>query len=63
VKRPKRLAPGTYAGGVGVGGPLSETNLYRKHVEAKYPYMKPGVKKAEPKMRAAMEVAWRKAIN
>jgi hypothetical protein len=63
VKRPKLKGRFTYAGGVGVGGPKSITNIYRFRTEGKYPFMRPGVKKAEPKMAVAWERAWGKAVN
>lgn len=63
VKRPKKKGRYGYSGGVGVGGPESSTLIYRNHVEGSYPYMKPGVKKAEPKMAKVWEAAWGKAMN
>ena len=42
------------------GGPQ---NLYKKHVEAKYPYFAPGVKRAEKKLPSIWEKEWGKAIE
>ncbi|MEV6720609.1 hypothetical protein AB0M94_06715 [Streptomyces xanthochromogenes] len=63
VKRPKLLPEGGYSGGVGCGGKESVTNLYRGVTESRFPYMKPGVKKAEPKMAVVWQAAWAKAIR
>lgn len=62
VRKPKKI-PGGMKGGVGVGGKRSLTQLYRAEVEARYPYMAPGVKKAEPKFPAIWSAAWAKATN
>jgi hypothetical protein len=61
VKRPKRKGPFTFEGGIGVGGPSSITNLYRKEVNADYPFIKPGVDKAEPAMGDVYKAEWAKA--
>jgi len=63
MKRPKRTGNAAYSGGIGAGGPESITNIYRKIDEGKYPYMRPGVQKAQPRMRAAWERAWAKAVK
>lgn len=63
VRRPKPIPGGGFSGGVGCGGPESVTNNYRGEVEARFPYMKPGVKKAEPKMAVAWQAAWMKAVR
>lgn len=63
VKRPKRNVTGTYSGGIGAGGPSSITNIYRKEVNKDYPYIKPGVDKAQPKIQAAYEELWAKATE
>jgi hypothetical protein len=63
VKRPKRKGRFGYTGGVGVGGPKSITAIYRNDIEGSYPFMKPGVKKAEPKMAKVWETAWGKATR
>lgn len=60
VRRPKR-AGSTYVGGVGCGGPSSITNLYRFRANGKFPFVAPGVAKAQPAIRAAYETAWAKA--
>lgn len=62
VRRPKKVRR-QYVGGVGVGGPLSITNLYRARVNSKYPFIEPGVKKAEPKIAEAYKKAWAKATE
>jgi hypothetical protein len=51
-----------WVGGVGVGG-INVTNLYRKQVEARYPYLEPGVKKTEGKAQVLVEAAWAKAVH
>lgn len=56
VRRPKPLAGGGYQGGVGVGGGVR--NLYKKRIEQSYPYVRPGLRKAEPKMAAVWETTW-----
>ncbi|MFG2722716.1 hypothetical protein ACGFW5_31120 [Streptomyces sp. NPDC048416] len=63
VKRPKPLPKGGYSGGVGCGGTKSVTNNYRGEVEERYPYVKPGVRKAEPKMAVVWQAAWAKAMR
>lgn len=63
MKRPKRTGPGSWEGGVGVGGSHSITKIYRKEVESRYPFIAPGVKKAEPKMGEAYRTAWAKATK
>lgn len=63
VRRPKKLGVASYQGGIGAGGRRSVTQVYRKEVEARAPYMQPGVRKAEPKMSAAYEAAWAKATE
>ncbi|MEV6046033.1 hypothetical protein [Streptomyces xanthochromogenes] len=61
VRRPKPMPGGGYQGGVGVGGGVR--NLYKKRQEGSFPYVKPGVKKAEPKMAAVWETAWAAAMR
>lgn len=63
VRKPKHVGVGRYSGGVGVGGPRSVTQVYRKEVNSEYPFMQPGVDKAQPKIRAAFEAAWAKATE
>lgn len=60
VKRPKKVI-GVWVGGVGVGGKLN--NFKKGTLEEKYPYFAPAVKATEPKMPAAYEKGWAKAIN
>lgn len=63
VKKPKKLGT-AYHGGIGVGGGRTPTtNLYKAKVNAKYPYLQPGVTKAEPKMAVAWKRAWAKATE
>jgi hypothetical protein len=60
VRKPKvNPTTGTVEGGVGVGGGVR--NLYKKRQEAKYPYVAPGLAKAQPKMPALWAAAWAKA--
>lgn len=61
VRKPKPLPGGGFQGGVGVGGGVR--NLYKKRLEGQFPYVKPGVKKAEPKMAAAWNAAYAKATR
>jgi hypothetical protein len=63
VRRPKRIVTGRYMGGVGVGGPKSVTNLYRKQANGKYPFMQPGVDKAKPKIAVVYREEWAKAVK
>jgi hypothetical protein len=61
VRRPKPLPGGGFQGGVGVGGGVR--NLYKKRQEAKYPYVRPGIRKAEPKMAAVWQLHWERATR
>ncbi|MEV8031383.1 hypothetical protein [Streptomyces sp. NPDC086182] len=61
VRRPKPVPGGGFAGGVGVGGGVR--NLYKKRQEAQYPYVRPGLRKAEPKMAAVWQIAWGRATR
>lgn len=61
VRRPKPLPGGGFQGGVGAGGKLQ--NLYKRQVEDSYPYIKPGIKTAEPKMAVVWQAAWAKAVR
>jgi hypothetical protein len=60
IRRPQ-IDPltGQVKGGVGVGGGVR--NLYKKRLEAAYPYFKPGVDKAVPKMEPIWAKAWKRA--
>jgi hypothetical protein len=46
-----------------VGGAGGPQNLYKEKIEGKYPYFKPGINKATPKMPGIYEAAWAKAIS
>lgn len=61
VRRPKPLPGGGFAGGVGVGGGVR--NLYKKRIEGQYPYVRPGLRKAEPKMAAVWQLHWGRAMR
>ncbi|MGH3161922.1 MAG: hypothetical protein ACRDOC_08570 [Streptosporangiaceae bacterium] len=61
VRRPKPVPGGGFQGGVGVGGGVR--NLYKKRVEGAYPYVRPGIRKAEPKMAAVWTKAWGRATR
>lgn len=63
VRKPKKKFGEGWSGGVGVGGKQSITNMYRRHINARFPFIEPGVKKAEPKMAVIWEKAWDKAIR
>jgi hypothetical protein len=63
MKRPKKLGPASYEGGIGAGGKHSITRIYRKEVEARAPYIAPGVAKAEPKMGEVYKLEWAKATE
>ncbi|MDH6123859.1 MULTISPECIES: hypothetical protein [unclassified Kitasatospora] len=62
-KRPRKKGIGNYSGVVMAGGKGGPQNIYKGKVEGTYPYFKPGVKKAEPKMPAVWEIAWAKATK
>lgn len=61
VRKPKPLPGGGFQGGVGVGGGVR--NLYKKRIEGQYPYVRPGIRKAEPKMAAVWTRGWERAIR
>ncbi|HWU23267.1 MAG TPA: hypothetical protein VN088_17140 [Nocardioides sp.] len=61
VRKPKPLPGGGFQGGVGVGGGVR--NLYKKRIEGRYPYVQPGVRKAEPKMAAVWAASWQRATR
>lgn len=61
VRTPKPIPGGGFAGGVGVGPGVR--NLYKKRLEAQYPYFRPGLRKAEPKITAVWNAAWAKATR
>ncbi|EST24391.1 hypothetical protein [Streptomyces roseochromogenus] len=60
VRKPKKTPEG-YQGGVGVGGGVR--NLYKKRTEGLFPYVAPGIKRAETKMPEIWEKAWDKAVH
>lgn len=62
--KPKKLA-GTWVGGVGVGGKkkLAANNFKKRDLETRFPYFKPAVEKATPKMPAVYQKAWGKAVE
>jgi len=60
VRKPKWN--GVYwEGGVGVGGGVR--NLYKKRVEAQFPYFKPAVEKSEAAVEATWAKAWGRAMS
>ncbi|MGW1892148.1 hypothetical protein ACWCP6_18090 [Streptomyces sp. NPDC002004] len=61
VRKPKPLPGGGFQGGVGVGGGVR--NLYKKKIEGEYPYVRPGIRKAEPKMAAVWQLHWGRAMR
>lgn len=61
VRKPKPIPFGGFQGGVGVGGGVR--NLYKKKIEGTYPYVRPGIRKAEPKMAAVWQTAWGRATK
>jgi hypothetical protein len=61
VRRPRHMG-NDLVGGVGVkGSPVN--NFKKRTLEAKYPYFRPAVEATEPKMAAAFNKGWDKAIN
>jgi len=60
VRRPKKLLD-VFIGGVGVGGNVN--NLKKHTLEREFPYFKPAVEKAEPKMSKVWEKAWGNAVE
>lgn len=62
-RKPRREGKGTYTAVVMMGSKTSPiANVYKRRLEAKYPYFAPGVNSAEPLMPAVWEAAWAKAI-
>lgn len=61
VRKPKPLPGGGFQGGVGVGGGVR--NLYKKRIEGQYPYVRPGIRKAEPQMSAVWVREWGRATR
>jgi hypothetical protein len=62
-KRPRKVGTAGYSAVVMAGGRGGPQNLYKGKVEGTYPYFKPGIKKAEPKMPAVWNTAWAKATQ
>lgn len=62
VKKPE-IRPDGVHGGVGVGGSRSLAQIYRREVEAEYPFLAPGIAKATPKFPAIWNAAWAKATS
>lgn len=60
ARRIKKRGP-AWVGGVGVGG-VNVTNLYKRKVEARYPFLAPGVKKTEGRAEEIVTAAWRRII-
>jgi hypothetical protein len=67
ASRKPRVKFGAMSGVVFVGTGSMENgnvqNIYKHGLEAKYPYFRPGVKNAEPKMPAVWDKAWAKATK
>ncbi|WBP87039.1 hypothetical protein [Kitasatospora cathayae] len=62
-KRPRKVGAAGYSAVVMAGGKGGPQNLYKGKVEGTYPFFKPGVTKAEPKMPAVWNAAWAKATQ
>jgi hypothetical protein len=60
---PRLEGEGAYSQVVMAGGDGGFQNRYKGTVEGKYPYFKPGVDKAAPKLRTIFESAWGTAVN
>lgn len=60
VRRPRKTPEG-FSGGVGVGGGVR--NLYKRGTEGRFPYLEPGIRKAEPAMGAVWTKAWGRAVR
>lgn len=60
VKKPRKES-GTWYGGVGVG--KMENNVKKGVWEAKFPYFKPAIEKALPKLAGRFDKDWDKAIH
>jgi len=60
VRRPRKIGK-WLTGGVGIGGKVN--NLKKHELERKFPFFKPAVEKAEPKMPAVYQKAWGKAVE
>ncbi|MDH6108860.1 hypothetical protein P3T36_002991 [Kitasatospora sp. MAP12-15] len=62
-KKARNTGTGEFSGVVFSGGAGGPQNLYKKRVEAKFPYFAPGVNKAQPKFAKVWEDAWKKATK
>lgn len=62
-KKPRPIPGGGFNGVVMAGSKGGPQNLYKGQLEATYPYFKPGVAKAKPKMAAIWTAAWGRATN
>jgi hypothetical protein len=62
-KRARRGGTGEWSQVVMAGGRGGYQNRYKAEIESKYPYFKPGVDKASPKVRGIFEGAWATAVN
>lgn len=60
VRRPKKFGA-EYRGGVGCGGRV--TNLYKRYVEQRYPFIRPGVQKTIARGDEIWARAWDKAVH
>jgi len=45
------------------GGRGGFQNRYKAKIEGDFPYFKPGVDKAKPKVRSFFEASWAAAVN
>lgn len=62
-KKPRPLPGGGFNGVVFAGGRGGPQNLYKGRLEGTFPYFKPGVDKAAPKMGAIWTAAWGRATS
>lgn len=62
-KRPRAEGPGAWSQVVMAGGRGGYQNRYKAKIEDEFPYFKPGVEKAKPKVHAMFEGAWAAATN
>ncbi|MFJ8437677.1 hypothetical protein [Kitasatospora griseola] len=62
-KRPRPVPGGGWNGVVLAGSKGGPQNLYKGQLEATYPYFKPGVNKAMPKIEGIWVAAWKKATS
>lgn len=62
-RKPRLTGVGSYSQVVMAGGKGGYQNRYKAEIESRYPFFKPGVDKATPKVRAIFEAAWGSAVN